>query len=89
MVQHSLEQEESDDLRQQLLERLQASPASQNRTQQELFNLVYIIVELCGSVCYSSIIEQIPDTIDHMKPLLYTMIRRILNNEPNQSNADL
>lgn len=89
MVQHSLEQEESDDLRQQLLERLQASPASQNRTQQELFNLVYIIVELCGSVCYSSIIEQIPDTIDHMNPLLYTMIRRILNNEPNQSNADL
>lgn len=89
MVQHNLEQPENDILHQQLLERLQASPASQNHTQQELFNMVYMIVELCGSVCYSSIIEQIPDTIDHMKPLLYTMIRRILNNEPNQSNVDL
>lgn len=89
MVQRSLEQEGNDVLRQQLLERLQTSPASQNHTQQELFNMVYMIVELCGSVCYSSIIEQVPDTIDHMKPLLYTMIRRILNNEPNQANTDL
>lgn len=89
MVQHNLEQPENDMLQQQLLEQLLASPASQNHTQQELFNIVYIIVELCGTVCYSSIIEQIPDTIDHMKPLLYTMIRRILNHEPNQANADL
>lgn len=89
MVQHNLEQPENDMLQQQLLEQLLASPASQNHTQQELFNMVYIIVELCGTVCYSSIIEQIPDSIDHMKPLLYTMIRRILNNEPNQANADL
>lgn len=89
MVQRSLEQEGNDVLRQQLLERLQTSPASQNHTQQELFNMVYMIVELCGSVCYSSIIEQMPDTIDHMKPLLYDMIRRILNNEPNQANTDL
>ncbi|WP_432620774.1 TetR/AcrR family transcriptional regulator, partial [Butyricicoccus sp.] len=89
MVQHNLEQPENDMLQQQLLEQLLASPASQNHTQQELFNMVYIIVELCGTVCYSSIIEQIPDSIDHMKPLLYTMIRRILNHEPNQANADL
>ncbi|WP_432619185.1 TetR/AcrR family transcriptional regulator, partial [Butyricicoccus sp.] len=89
MVQHNLEQPENDMLQQQLLEQLLASPASQNHTQQELFNMVYIIVELCGTVCYSSIIEQIPDSIDHMKPLLYTMIRRILNNEPNQANVDL
>ena len=45
---------------------------------QELFNIIYIIVELCGTVCYTSIIEQRPDTIDNMKPLLYTIIRRIL-----------
>ncbi len=89
MVQHNLEQPENDTLHQQLLKRLQAFPASQNHTQQELFNIIYIIVELCGSVCYSSIIEQIPDTIDHIKPLLYTMIRRILNNEPNPSHTDL
>lgn len=89
MVQHNLEKSENDALQQQLLEQLHAAPASQNHTQQELFNIVYIIVELCGSVCYSSIIEQVPDTIDHMKPLLYTMIRRILNHEPNQANTDL
>lgn len=89
MVRHNFEQPENDALQQQLFEQLLASPASQNHTQQELFNLVYMIVELCGSVCYSSIIEQMPDTIDHMKPLLYDMIRRILNNEPNQANIDL
>ena len=88
MVQHSLEQEENNALRRQLLERLQASPTSHNYSQRELFNIVYMIVELCGSVCYTSIIEQVPDTIDHIKPLLYTMIRRILNNEPDQTNPD-
>lgn len=89
MVRHNFEQPENDILQQQLFHQLLASPASQNHTQQELFNIVYMIVELCGSVCYSSIIEQMPDTIDHMKPLLYDMIRRILNNEPNQANTDL
>lgn len=88
MVQHSLEQEENDKLRQQLLEQLQASPTSHNYSQRELFNIIYMIVELCGSVCYTSIIEQVPDTIDHIKPLLYTMIRRILNHEPDQTNPD-
>ena len=88
MVQHSLEQEENNALRHQLLERLQASPTSHNYSQRELFNIVYMIVELCGSVCYTSIIEQVPDTIDHIKPLLYTMIRRILNHEPDQTNPD-
>ena len=88
MVQHSLEQEENDELRQQLLEQLQASPTSHNYSQRDLFNIVYMIVELCGSVCYTSIIEQVPDTIDHIKPLLYTMIRRILNHEPDQTNPD-
>ena len=86
--QHSLEQEENNALRHQLLERLQASPTSHNYSQRELFNIVYMIVELCGSVCYTSIIEQVPDTIDHIKPLLYTMIRRILNHEPDQTNPD-
>lgn len=57
MVQHSLEQEENNALRHQLLERLQASPTSHNYSQRELFNIVYMIVELCGSVCYTSIIE--------------------------------
>lgn len=42
------------------------------------FRYLFSIVSLCGSVGYSSIILEQPDTIDHMKPVLYEMIRRIL-----------
>lgn len=33
---------------------------------------------MVGSVCFSSIIEGNPDTIDNMKPVLYGMVRRVL-----------
>lgn len=58
--------------------RLYDAPLIDVHNMQELFNTIYVVVEMCGSVCYSSIIEQRPDTIDNMKPILYTMIRRIL-----------
>ena len=68
----------TDPLWQDLMEILQASPLAAHRTEDELFKLVFIIVEMCGSICYSSIIEQKPDTIDNMKPVLYDIIRRAL-----------
>lgn len=40
---------------------------------------MYIIIELVGSVCYSSIILEEPYTIDEIRPVLYKIIRKILS----------
>ena len=44
----------------------------------EAFRMIYMIVELVGSVCYTSIIEEQPAPIDHLKPTLYRMVEKIL-----------
>lgn len=46
--------------------------------QDEATKMLFIIIELIGSVCYSSIIQEQPDNIDEMKPVLFTTIRKIL-----------
>lgn len=39
---------------------------------------IFIIVELTGTVCYSSIILEEPKSIETMKPILFKMIRKML-----------
>lgn len=57
---------------------LRKSPSLAGRTDDEIFKLMFVIVEMCGSICYASIIENRPDTIDNMKPVLYEIIRKSL-----------
>lgn len=57
---------------------LEASSFAQSRTEDELFKTIFVLIEMVGSVCFSSIIEGNPDTIDNMKPVLYGMVRRVL-----------
>ena len=45
---------------------------------QEMFRIFYVLMEMCGSVCYSSIIEGKPASIEEMKPILYSMVRKSL-----------
>jgi AcrR family transcriptional regulator len=40
---------------------------------------LFLIVELIGSACYSSIILNEPTTIDNMKPIIFNMIRKMLS----------
>ena len=70
--------ERTDEIWQALIRDLQASPLVRTYTDDEMFKLIFVIMEMCGSVCYSSIIEEKPDTIDNMKPVLYGIIRRAL-----------
>lgn len=44
----------------------------------ELEKTLFMIIELSGSVIYSSIILEEPDTIDNMKPYLFNTIRKML-----------
>lgn len=68
-----------DSLWNQLQEQIRMSPLAQKYTPDEIFKLIFVLIEMCGSVCYSSIIEEKPDTIDHMKPVLYSIIRKSLS----------
>ncbi|MCI2047391.1 MAG: TetR/AcrR family transcriptional regulator [Faecalibacterium sp.] len=54
------------------------SPAMQGRTEQEMWHLVFVLTEMVGATCYSSIIEMRPAPIDEMKPILYNVIRAAL-----------
>ncbi|WP_077368942.1 TetR/AcrR family transcriptional regulator [Anaerosalibacter sp. Marseille-P3206] len=44
----------------------------------ETEKLLFIILELTGSVCYSSIILNEPASIDEMKPLLFETIKKLI-----------
>lgn len=47
---------------------------------EEFENNLFMIIELTGSVCYSSIILEEPANIDTMKPALFNMIKKMLTN---------
>ena len=70
---------QSDPLWRSLAQDLADSPLAQRYTEDELFKLIFVLVEMCGSVCYSSFIEGRPDKIDNMKPILYRIIRQSLS----------
>lgn len=77
MVERQLAQQ-ADPLWQNLARDLENSPLARTHTADEMFKLVFIIIEMCGSICYSSIIQGKPDSIDNMKPVLYGIVRKIL-----------
>ena len=78
MIERSLTGHTDDPLWHAIPLRLHDTPLADIHNMQELYDIIFIIVEMCGTVCYSSIIEGRPDTIDNMKPLLYRIIRRLL-----------
>lgn len=51
---------------------------TQGTGDEEITNIIYAIVEMCGSLCYSCIVKQQPTDIGSMKPTMYKMIRKIL-----------
>lgn len=57
---------------------LETSPLAHQRQPEDVFKLIFVITEMCGATCYSSIIEGKPDTIDNMKPILYEIVRKAL-----------
>ncbi len=57
---------------------LKALPTMAGRTEDEMFQRLFIVLEMVGGVCYSSIVKQKPGNIDEMKPVLYDIIRKSL-----------
>lgn len=62
----------------EMMEDLASSGFARGHTEDELFKTIFVIIEMIGSVCFSSIIQERPDTIDNMKPILYGMVRKML-----------
>ena len=77
MVEHELSQP-SDPVWQDLASALEHSPLMERYTPEELFRLIFVLVEMCGSICYASIIEGRPAGIEQMKPILYDIVRKSL-----------
>lgn len=61
-----------------LMAAVESSGFARGRTEDELFKIFFVIIEMIGSVCFSSIIQERPDTIDNMKPVLYDMVRKMI-----------
>lgn len=68
----------TDPLWRQFKQELLQTPFAQSHTSEEMFRIFYVLMEMCGSVCYSSIIEGKPASIEEMKPILYSMVRKSL-----------
>ncbi len=49
-----------------------------NMDEQEAEKTLFMIIELTGNVCYSSIILEEPYSIDEMKPILFRTIERMI-----------
>lgn len=67
-----------DPLWDKLMEAVEKSSFAASCTEEELYKRIFLIIELIGSTCYAAIIEEKPDTIDNMKPVLYDMVRKML-----------
>lgn len=47
--------------------------------EEEVKKMLFLIIELVGSVCYSAIVLKEPAPIGEMKPILFNMIRKMLS----------
>lgn len=75
LIENELSREQDDLFMAEMLNTL----FSQSRvSKDELYKVLFSIIALAGSVGYTSILFEKPDTIDNMKPVLYGMIKKIL-----------
>jgi AcrR family transcriptional regulator len=76
LIENELSREQDDLMMAEMLNAL----FSQSRvSKDEVYKILFSIIALAGSVGYSSILFEKPDTIDNMKPVLYGMITKILS----------
>ena len=62
----------------ELLAAYTANMKKEKFSAQESFQLLYMIIELVAQVSYHAILRRQPTDIDHLKPILYESIRKIL-----------
>lgn len=66
--------QEMEDISRLLLDNLEMSGYNES----DIEKMLFMVIELTGSVLYSSIILEEPDNIDNMKPILFETIKKML-----------
>jgi AcrR family transcriptional regulator len=61
-----------------ILAAIRACPELAGQSEREIYRKISALASMCTTVGYSSILENKPDTIDNMKPVLYDIIRKAL-----------
>lgn len=61
-----------------ILEQYTTDMAAAGYGEEEAFRMLFMVIELISTVCYSAVILEQPAGLDEMKPLLFTAIRRML-----------
>ena len=61
-----------------MLDECVCSPCMSCYTIEEAYRTMFLVIEMVGSICYTSIILEQPAPIDQMKPVLFHTIRKIL-----------
>ena len=69
---------EAEPLMRKVLATVMSSPEMAGRTEREIYQRITALGSMCMSVCYTSVLEGKPDSIDDMKPVLYDIIRKAL-----------
>lgn len=77
LLDQTVREERSDEIR-RMLERFTSDMAAAGYGEEEAFRLLFMVIELISTVCYSAVILEQPAGLDEMKPLLFTAIRRML-----------
>lgn len=77
LVLKKMEQEQGNTLL-QMLDQCFCSPYLSRYSMEESYRMMFIIMEMVGSISYTSILHDQPAPIDEMKPVLFHTIRKIL-----------
>lgn len=60
------------------IDRFTADFMARGVQKEEAQQILYLIVEMTGAVCFSTIMNEVPCSIDQLKPTLYESIRKLL-----------
>ncbi|MCI8359885.1 MAG: TetR/AcrR family transcriptional regulator [Clostridiales bacterium] len=77
LLDQTVREAQYEDIR-RILERYTADMAAAGYGEEEAFRLLFMVIELVSTVCYSAVVLEQPAGLDEMKPLLFTAIRRML-----------
>lgn len=78
IVKDKLNKKQDNELFTEMVNSFLNHPHKADFSTEDTYKYLYSIIVLCVSICYSSIINNQPDTIENMKPVLYDIISKIL-----------
>lgn len=76
LLEHALNSEETNTVAELFYKNIEENANVDQRTAQ---HILYLIIEMVGSACYSAIIDNKPYSMEELRPSLYLTVRKILH----------